>query len=206
MGGAARRSSARATQHKFARFEGLRQIIVCAVFQPRDAIFRFAACREHQDWDLRLRPHTLRQVQSAFARHHHVHDHQIEGDAFHQRACILRTGRCRNPKAILGQIFLQQGTEPLVVVHDEYMAFLHAVHGFAPEIRGPEARDEQSCAVEKRDMRWRHGKRLASPVRGDVGSPSGAAVNAANPWMWFIKSISGKPTKSAPRALRGRHG
>ena len=69
------------TENQFPRFEGLSKIIVGALLQSVDAILWFGHCAQQQDRNAVLATQRARQLQPALARHHHIEDDKIEGEA-----------------------------------------------------------------------------------------------------------------------------
>ena len=68
-------------QQQLARLEGLGEVVVGADFQSADAVRHLGARGEHEDRNRRGLLQRLGEFEAAFARHHHVDDQQVEGDA-----------------------------------------------------------------------------------------------------------------------------
>ena len=101
--------------------EGFGQIVVGAHFQADDAVGVLAHRGQHDDRHRRIRADTAAQAQPVFAGEHEVeHDKTDAGvlQRLHHRSAVARD---RDPVAVLGQEFRQQGADFLVVVDDEQM-------------------------------------------------------------------------------------
>ena len=87
---------------------------------------------------------TLRgEIEAGFPRHHHVQDQQVEFHALHQGAGLGGAGRGGHPIAIGRQIALQQGAQPLVIIHHQQMRLVGEsrgqTHGCHARARGEKA-------------------------------------------------------------------
>ena len=68
-------------QQQLARLEGLGEIVVGADLEPADAVRHLRARGQHEDRHRRGLPQRLGEFEPALARHHHVDDQEVEGDA-----------------------------------------------------------------------------------------------------------------------------
>ncbi len=106
-------------QHQLARLERLRHVIVDAGFQTLDALLGFRERRQHADGDVARRLEVAREVEPAFARHHHVEQDEIEIQSAHRGASGCGVGGRRDAKALLGEKAGEEVADFLVVVDDE---------------------------------------------------------------------------------------
>ncbi len=113
-------------QQQFARLEGLRQIVVGTDLEAGQAIGEVGARGQHEDRQLRCRPRRprpdgLRQFEAGLARHHHVEDDEVEGQAFQPLAgCGGMSGR-RDAIAVVGEVARQRLADHTVIIDDEQM-------------------------------------------------------------------------------------
>ena len=101
--------------------------------EPGDAVLRLAARGQHQDGQIRLRTQIGREIEPAFARHHHVEHEAIEVDALDQLAGFGGVRRGGDPEAVGAEESLEQAAQPRVVVDHQKMRIVGGVHRPRPE-------------------------------------------------------------------------
>ena len=106
-------------QQQFARLERLGQIVVGAGFQAGDAAFALGARRQHQDRHVHRLAQALDQRHAVLARHHHVDDEQIEGEAGEPLARFGGVAGDGDAEAVVAEVAREQHADALVVVDDE---------------------------------------------------------------------------------------
>ncbi len=132
-------------KHQFARLERLRQVIVGALLEAADAVLRLRHRRQEQDRHLALAAQAARQRDAVLARHHHVEDQKIKGEALQPRARIGGVGGGGDAKAVFGKIARQQAAQPRVIVDDQKMRL--AVH---PRLAHPRLAPRMNRARSRR--------------------------------------------------------
>src|SRR5581483_1756828 len=104
---------------QLARLEGLGNVVVDAGLEAFDALLGLGLGRQQAYRDVGYRLEVARQIEPAFARHHHVEDHDVEGEAAHGGACARRIRGRRHAKPVLEQVLRQEVANALIVVDDQ---------------------------------------------------------------------------------------
>jgi hypothetical protein len=109
-------------QQQLARIEGLGEIIVAAGRQAADAVLGIGESRQDQDRHLAVLVAKLAgELEAGFARHHHIDDGEIEGEATHALARFGGAGGGAHPNAVGRQEALDQLADAAVVIDHEDM-------------------------------------------------------------------------------------
>ena len=108
-------------QDELARLEGLRHVVVYTSLEAFDAVLGLRARGEHADRDGRHALEVTREVEPAFARHHEIEDHEVEGEATHGGACGFGIPRRRHAEAAILEIAAEQLPNALVVVDEQHV-------------------------------------------------------------------------------------
>src|SRR5215472_5650810 len=111
------------TENQLSWLEGLCKIIIGALLQSIDAVLGLGHRTQQQNRDPALAAQRARQLQPVLSRHHHIEDHQIEGEARQMRSGFACITSDRNPEPSIREIPPQKLSEPRVVIHDQQMRF-----------------------------------------------------------------------------------
>jgi hypothetical protein len=106
-------------QEELARLERLGEVILHACLEALDAVLGLGAGGQHADRDAARDLQLACELQPGLAGHHHVEQHDIEGEPAQSSACIDRVGGRRHAKAVLVKIAGEEIPDLLVVVDDE---------------------------------------------------------------------------------------
>src|SRR5271166_1169104 len=89
-------------RHEFARIEGFGEIIVCADFEPKDAIDRFTAGGEQKDRNGRLMAQRFEQFESGAAGQHHIKNNELVviGEGRSQTSVVIVGGVAGKPSGL----------------------------------------------------------------------------------------------------------
>ena len=105
---------------QLSRIEGLRNVVVGAKLQAKDAVDVFAARREHDDGGLvLLRAKALENFEAVLARHHQVENQCVKVLAQPKALHGLAVFAHEHLKAVLAEIAAQEVAQSGVVVDDE---------------------------------------------------------------------------------------
>ena len=128
-GWGARRRTGPDAQQQFPRFERLRQVIVRACFQARDAVGRGTLRRQKQDGHGAGLANLAREVQAIHAGHHDVQDDEVNRQVFQLGNGIAGIARGNDRVAMLAEITPQKVAQAIVVVHHQDMrgGFVHRI-------------------------------------------------------------------------------
>ena len=107
--------------------KGFDQIVVGAHLDADDALGLFAACAEHQHWQVRFGAQVAAQRQPVGVRQHQVEHDQIDGMALKGLPHLAPIPCGDGVKTIARQIIHQQAADFRVIVDDENA--VGVVHG-----------------------------------------------------------------------------
>ena len=111
----------RDAQRQLLRLERLREIIVDARLEAAHPVARLRASGEHEDGHLRLLSQRGCEIEPVFARHHHVENQKIEGEAAHVATRLDRVLGGGDAIALSSEIARHQGANATVVVDEQKM-------------------------------------------------------------------------------------
>ena len=104
------------TCHKLPRIEGLRQIIVSAALEPRDAVRFVTASRQHDDRDLRTEANASQHFATVSPRQHHVQNDEFifSFEGVPDAGIPIVDGR--DIEAVHAQQLLERGTQLDIII------------------------------------------------------------------------------------------
>ena len=104
---------------QLARLEWFRKVIIGAHLEPENAVERFAACGEHDDWDVRASAQRAAERKPVFAWEREVEDDQIDASGVERLAHRRAVGYGRSRQAVGFEIVGEQRADLTVVVDDQ---------------------------------------------------------------------------------------
>ena len=110
-------------QHQFARFERFGEVIVGPEFEPIDPVFRLGHRRQQQHRKPARAVQIACQIETAFARQHHVEHDQIKGKAAELLACLAGISCSCDAEPVFREVPAQQCAQASIVVDDQQMGF-----------------------------------------------------------------------------------
>lgn len=117
-------------RHDFAGLEGLDDVIVCAEFQPQDAVGRVAADRQHNRWDIAHVADLLEQLEPVDVRQTQVDDAEVWRFASELRQQVTAKNKRAGTIAGFMQGIVQQNANIIFIIDDinKSSVFFHDDH------------------------------------------------------------------------------